>query len=119
MNIFRSVIACAIALCLHTTALGASAYEACKVMTGKLATVYELFGYPGSFYSSPSKVGDPIGTSESLVTAAFGTIKQEMDKKWEGFFEWSSFTVLTALRRSQSAREFRVDAFQKCVAKYE
>lgn len=100
-------------------ARAATPYEACKVMTDKLATIYQILGHPKEFNTNPRMQANPVETAEQVVGLAYGTIKSEMDKKWDGFFDWSSITVLTALQSSQTAKQFRVDAFLKCMTKYE
>ena len=117
-KISRALCVIAIGMAAHSAAHAGNVYEACKVMTGKLALEYRLRGYPKQFRLDEKDSKDPIKDLETTVGVAYLTTKRQLDAQWEGFFDWSVLAVLKAIEASESPNEFRVQAFQNCVAAY-
>jgi len=120
---FRPGLLARHAFAAATMACAASAYaatatEACKDMTNKLAVVYSVYGYPEAFYADQKRLASPVETAERVVSAAYGTSKGALDKQWPGFFDWSTLTVLTALKESQSRDTFRKSSLLQCLVRY-
>lgn len=105
----------------HAASAGhtASAPEACANMTFKLVFLYEQFGFPATFYSDKSWNAAPLVTAETVVGGAFGMTKHSLDKKWPGFYDWSTLAVLTALNESQSPSKFQLESLRNCIERYQ
>jgi hypothetical protein len=92
--------------------------EACDANVRRLATVYEMSGYPDSFHSNASQSSDPVKAAEQVVQTALGQTRSSLEKKWPGFFDWSTTEVLKALRDKKSTKNFRLDATVDCSTRF-
>ncbi len=97
---------------------GNNVYEACKVMTAKLAAYYsievDMLTRGGRDPIRPMTLKE----AEDVVFGAYLLKREELEAKWPTFHDWSVLTVMQGSRLRRTALQLRDDAFLECVERY-